>query len=287
MAADDTAWCCISTAGHYPRMQVLLESIKRHLPGAPCTIFRIAAPRPRGALASLAECIDLTPALSCVPGTAGAPTWGEVAMACKPLALASMLDRGHRRVIFADTDLWVISPPRALLEALDLHDIVLTPHAVLPPGRHHTIERDLVLLNAGVFNAGIVGVRAGSNAEAFCRWWAERTLQFRDRPLARFSDQRWLSLVPYVFQGVGSVLDPGVNVGHWRIEHADDVVGTPEGLQVRGHPISILHMSGFDPEHPELLSQYVPSLVLPQESVLHAATQRYATLLSAAGRRRP
>ena len=205
----------------------------------------VAAPRPPARLARLATFVEATPTVSFVPGADGLPTWGEIAASLKPRALAHLLRAGYRHVIYADADLWLLDAPTSLISALDEADILLTPHAVLPPGPRHALDLDQLLLNAGVFNSGLVALRNCSDAERFCAWWDERTATFRDRPFGKRSDQRWLNLVPYIFRSVKALTDPGVNVGHWRIAHADDVEHRDGRFFLRGHAISVMHLSGF------------------------------------------
>ena len=80
----------------------------------------------------------------------------------------------------------------------------------------------------------------------------------RDRyGLARgiFVDQRWVDLVPGMFQGVQIVRDPGYNVAYWNLSHRK-VTGTEPDYQVSGAPLCFFHFSGYDPDQPDQLSRH-------------------------------
>ena len=102
-----------------------------------------------------------------------------------------------------------------------------------------------------------------------------------DRVNGRLTDQRWLNLVPQLFGNVFVLDDPGVNVGHWRIESDADVQRTDGGYALRGHPISIVHMSGFDPGMPAQWSRHAPGLVASDGTALRELADRYAACASA------
>jgi hypothetical protein len=279
-ADSSTAWCCISTGDYYPVLRIFLESLRAHLPDVPCTVFRLAAPPPPRSLAMLAEFVELKPR----PGQGASDTASislqELAIAAKPVVLSWMLEAGHRHVIYADADLWMLAYPGSLLAALRHADIVLTPHFVLPHGPHHDLGFERVVLTAGTFNSGIVGVTAGTSAQHFCAWWAQRTLSFSDRIEDRASDQRWLNIAPYLFPGVCALSDPGVNAGHWSIDAYGDVTESACGIAVRGHRITLMHMSGFEPGNPARLTRHRPALLLPEGSPLRGLAERYNDLLT-------
>jgi Nucleotide-diphospho-sugar transferase len=257
-------------------LQVFLESLHQHLPQAQCTVFRIAAPYPPRRLRRLASFVEFTPALPFTPGSTGAPTWGEIASSLKPRVLLHLLRAGYQHVIYADADLWLLDAPASLIDALDGADVLFTPHAVALLDDGHSIDRDLLLVNAGVFNSGLVAVRNSDNAERFCAWWGERTETYRDRSHGRLRDQRWLNLAPYLFPRVGVVTDPGLNVGHWRIADAGDLNHRDGRFFLGAHAVSIMHMSGFEPATPETFSRHAPQLAAKSGSALRMLTDRYA-----------
>jgi hypothetical protein len=192
-----------------------------------------------------------------------------------------------QHVVYADADLGPAREAVDLLAAVRNASIVLTPHVLFAAESPRGVRIDLIVLNAGTFNGGIVGVSADDAGRAFCAWWAKRTRMLADRVDGRLMDQRWLNLVPHLFGNVAMLKDPGVNVGHWRIESDADVQRTDGGYALRGHPISILHMSGFDPRTPAQWSKYAPGLVASEGTALRELADRYAAAARVPSRREP
>ena len=107
-----------------------------------------------------------------------------------------------------------------------------TPVRSLRRARHHAhsasalalsgadrCARELNILQSGVYNGGFVGVSEHEPARRFLRWWADR-LQTHCRhhvPEGMHYDQRWLDLVPTLFEDVHIVGDEGCNVAHWNL----------------------------------------------------------------------
>ena len=277
-APGPAAWCCIATSSFDPVLEVFLSSLRAHLPDAPVVVFRpdraVASPR----LEKMARFEPLDVEFRAPPG-GPAPTPAEIAMAGKPFAIATMLDRGFGRVFYADADLWMVARPDGLLEAMGRADILLTPHLVAPHRIPDDIRLELVVLTAGTFNAGLVGVADSDAGRRFCAWWGARTFTFGSRVDGFASDQSWLNLAPGCFPEATVLADGGVNLGHWRIAGHEEVGDASGRAAWRGEPVSILHMSGFDPEAPERLSRHRPGLPAPPGSALRRLTDRYAELV--------
>jgi hypothetical protein len=68
-------------------------------------------------------------------------------------------------------------------------------------------------------------------------------------------EQRWLDLVPALFEDVEIVRDPGYNVGHWSLP--DHVIeATRAGVLVDGAPCRLFRFSGYVPEEPGQVTRY-------------------------------
>ncbi len=204
----------------------------------------------------------------------------DVAWCCVATAhVDPVLERGHRGVLYADADLWMLARPDPLLDAMREAEILLTPHLVAPLRMPEDLTLELVVLTAGTFNAGLVGVANTDAGRRFCAWWGARATTFADRPRDRASDQRWCNLVPGCFPEAKILAAGGVNLGHWRIAVHDQVGRTADRTTWRGEPVSLIHMSGFDPAAPDQLSRYRPDLIAPAGSPLRDLTERYAELV--------
>ncbi len=181
----------------------------------------------------------------------------ELSTALKPYAFEHLFDsRGCDRTVYLDPDVRIYSPLRRITEALEAANIALTPHLTGPiedgkrPG-------ELDILRAGAYNLGFLGARRSPETRAFLAWWQQRLYDHCvvDLPRGLFVDQKWIDLVPGMFEGVSIVRDAGYNVAYWNL--AQRVISrSAGGYTVAGSPLSFFHFSGYDPSQPEKLSRH-------------------------------
>ena len=193
--------------------------------------------------------------------------------AATPYFLSSLLDRGYGTVVFLKQESLVLGAQRSVLDALDAHSIVLTPHLLGPPETDDTRERELNILLSGIFNGGLVGVRDTELARRFLRWWEDRVFVGCRHAVGEglHYEQRWLDLVPGYFRDTCILRDSGANIGHWNL---------PERC---GAVPQLLRFSGFDPDRPEHVTRYSDRLATGDLDGLSGRFADYAQSLHAAG----
>ena len=297
-SAPSIAVVTVATCNHFHRARCLLESVHKYLPDA--HRFAVLADRDDRRLGP--QPFEVIPVESLpVPDVAEFVRRyrpAELAFATKPWALAEMFRRGYERVIFLDADIVVYSSLRPMLAMLDSAPILLTPHlAHERSGAAGASDIDILL--AGAYNSGFVGLARGPAAERFVSWWRQKLLyDCRDDPERGYvGDQRWLDLVPGMFDGVRVVRHPGWNVARWNMDERPltEVGGE---LLVAGEPLVFFHFSGLlsgavspgqrrDPESLRSLAPVVQTLIAAyvQDLDRHGA-QRYARLPFAFARSR-
>lgn len=197
----------------------------------------------------------------------------DAAALAKTVALRHVLLEGHGCAIHLDADTEVVGDLAPLLDAAAANDITLVPHTLEPRFDPVELGAELVLLRAGTFNAGVVAVRGGPVGLEFLEWWARRIAGGAGQTPADgvFHDQRWLDLVPGLFEDVGVVRDPGIDVGPWNLHERLDVEWR------------LVHHSGFDPTRPDVPSPHFPALTFRTADRARAQYARYAEALLAAG----
>jgi len=84
----------------------------------------------------------------------------------KALALAAALKRAQGPALLLDADILVCADLTPVLENVERHTILLSPHSNRPLP---TSAGEETFLRSGVYNGGFVGAAPG--AEAFCAWW--------------------------------------------------------------------------------------------------------------------
>jgi hypothetical protein len=273
----------IAPSSYLPFARVLGESLRRHHPELP--FFVLVPDRPPSAgegveHGSVLALDDLE--IPDLPRFRFGYTPHQMAVAVKPYLLGRILRRGFEGVLFLDSDTLVLGDLAPLLERVARHAAVVTPHLTAPLVGADRVERELVILRAGIYNLGVLGVSAG--AGDLLAWWQQRLYRHCRcaLDLGLHYDQRWFDLVPGMFADVHILRDPGYNVGHWDLpERGLDLV---EGeWRVRGAPCRLFHFSGFSPDHAAVVTRHSPRLTMAGLGPAARLFDRYARALSAAG----
>ena len=194
----------------------------------------------------------------------------QVSIAVKPYLLEYLLGRGFTSAIFLDADILVLDSLQPLFDAVGAHAICLTPHLLGPLSGTDRRARDLNILRSGVYNGGFVGVSEHASARRFLAWWADRLRTHCRHDVAQgmHYDQRWLDLVPALFDDVHVVREAGCNVAYWNLPERES------------SPARFFHFSGFDPECPQTVARYSNRLTM--ETIgpgIAALFARYVELL--------
>jgi hypothetical protein len=199
-----------------------------------------------------------------------------LSIAAKPHFLSHLLDRGFTAALFLDPDILVARPLGPLVDATVAHAVVLTPHLLGYLEGSDAIPREVNILQCGIYNGGCVGVSARASARQFLTWWQDRVQTHcrHDIPEGMHYDQRWLDLVPALFDDVRVVRDADCNVAHWNLPERDV-----------DSSCRFFHFSGFEPEEPSAVTKYSRRLTVDALGPVAALFERYMRLLDSEGYR--
>ena len=146
------------------------------------------------------------------------------------------------------------------LEALTARSIALTPHQTEPEiDVRGVIDNEICSLKHGVFNLGFIGVANTEAGRRFAHWWRDRLLHFcRAEPQnGLFTDQKWIDLVPALFDDYVVLKSPRFNVATWNIRTRPMTWSAETGYQVAGLPLGFYHFTGLDSgAHRIMLARY-------------------------------
>lgn len=150
----------------------------------------------------------------------------------KAVALSNILKRYGRKTFYCDSDLYFLAEPLVAINRLDENRIILTPHQIAPVSD----ESDFQMSRTGVFNSGFIAM-ANDEGIAAADWLSHKTSDYclLEPEEGLFVDQKWLDLVPALFDGVCILRDPGYNIAYWNIESLRSI-----------ESLVFLHLSGFD-----------------------------------------
>ena len=176
----------------------------------------------------------------------------EICTAAKGPFLQQLIEEGAKKIIYLDPDTFVFNTLDPLIDLLDFHAILLTPHLL----EYSDVSRSILdneiagTLRHGTFNLGFFAINADKkDGRRFAQWWGDRLLDYcyADYEMGLFTDQKWCDLVPSYFEDYHVVRDPGYNTASWnldkrRMSKADD----GEILINDEYPLRFYHFTGYD-----------------------------------------
>ena len=170
----------------------------------------------------------------------------EACTAAKGPMLELLTRTDAERIFYLDPDIALLAPLQPLVDLLDRHTVLLTPHQVAPETTDAAIvDNELGSLRHGAYNLGFLAIRNDDSGRRIARWWKERLERFcyDDIPAGLFVDQRWCDLLPSLFEDVAIVRDPGYNVASWNISQRRVSIDTKGVIRAAGHPLRFFHFT--------------------------------------------
>jgi lipopolysaccharide biosynthesis glycosyltransferase len=174
----------------------------------------------------------------------------ELCTAVKAHLLAHLLDQGIESLLYLDPDILVTANLDGLFESLDTADIVITPHLDTDFPDDGLQPDDAHIMRSGAFNLGFIGVSNRSEGRAFLEWWKPK-LYWKcviDHERGYFVDQKFIDLVPTLFDNYKIEKDTGYNVAYWNL-HSRQLNRDDNGnWRCNTGPLYFFHFSNYRPE---------------------------------------
>ncbi len=210
----------------------------------------------------------------------------ELSTALKPFFLRHVLrEKGVSQLLYFDPDIVVFDSLSPLFASLDDATILLTPHVLtpIPPG---TVPSEQAVLLVGIYNLGFIGVSSETEADRFLLWWSDRLRHqcIEDTAHGLFVDQRWIDLVPALFEDVLILKDLRCNVAYWNL-HERRLTREAGLYHVNDQLLLFYHFSGFNPDHPDDLTVFACTHIADIHHDLTFLLHEYADRLQRAGYR--
>lgn len=128
------------------------------------------------------------------------------------------------KLLYFDPDIAVFNPMTPVIDLLDSHSIVLTPHQTDPEPRDWSqaiLDNEITSLDYGIYNLGFIAMANDDEGRRFAQWWDDRLTDWCHDQLdiGLFVDQKWCNLVPCFFDRVKTLRDPGYNVASWNLSN--------------------------------------------------------------------
>lgn len=164
--------------------------------------------------------------------------------ALKPVYLKFLLESGYDRAIYVDNDIFFYASPDFLFEKLNQASFLLTPHFYKadPTRDQHWFEANF---RVGLYNAGFIGV--SQKGIPILDWWANCCLYNVKKAYWRglFDDQKYLDLVPILFDEVEILKHKGCNLAGWNYQNYQLSRDEEHQLLVNGDPLVFIHFAAL------------------------------------------
>ncbi len=193
--------------------------------------------------------------------------------ALKSVLLLELL-KTHDKIAYVDNDIFFFNSPKFLFDELETNTLLLTPHFYpSSPLKNQTwLEANFRL---GLYNAGFIGVN--NNAVKALEWWRDCCLYEIKKAYWRglFDDQKYLNLLPVLFDQVEIIKHRGCNLAGWN-----------DSVSLKKEDVIFVHFNGFtldkfsdkDNRYHYLFEQYVHHIKHYSSEVL--TNRKRLTLLS-------
>lgn len=180
-------------------------------------------------------------------------------------------------VLYLDSDIGVLGDLSGLWKEVLSSDVLVTPHQTQEFPADGCQPGPVMIRSAGVFNAGVVGVRRSAAGLDFAEWWKRRSRHdcINDPSNGLFVDQRHLDFVPAFFPGARICRDPGVNVGHFNL-HERLIRREGDRWWINEQPLLLFHFTSIDFRHLGFLPPINRPLV-EQQPLLRSLIAEYAS----------
>lgn len=248
----------------------------------------------------------------------------ELCSAVRPWFILHLFKQGFDRVAYIDPDILIFRPLTKIESMLDHASVILSPHLTSPLPDDGCLPDERTILRSGAFNSGFIAFKNNEHAQALIEWWKEKLMRHAhmDPASGLFGDQRWMDLMPGMFQGVAILRDPTTNVAYWNL-HERTLTSLPEqrfesppipqqrfenrcdathgdrrlsnrlfeqkGIQstkrylINNESLTFFHFSGYKPELPDQLSVHQNRFELRTIKPLADLCDYYRSLLDQAG----
>lgn len=165
------------------------------------------------------------------------------------------------KLIYFDPDIAVFNPMTPVIDLLDEHSIVLTPHQTDPEAKNEVVairDNEITSLDYGIFNLGFIAIANDAEGRRFAQWWEDRLHEwcYDQLDIGLFVDQKWCNLVPCFFDRVKVLRDPGFNVASWNLSQRVMRYDDAGQALINDHPLRFYHFTKLGPVGDTMTQRY-------------------------------
>jgi hypothetical protein len=283
----DFAVCTIISKNHLPFARVFAESYKKHNKG---DVFLLLVDRIDGyfdptkedfKLFQIEEFRDLIPGFDrfCFRYDIF-----ELNCAMKPYFIDFLFkEYSVKKLLYFDSDVLVTGNMGELLELLNRHPLILTPHLTAPL-KDGFLPGEIEILRAGLYNMGFFGISNAPSGKKIIEWWKNRLYMDCINAVEKglFADQKWMDLAPCIIDGVLILKEPEYNIAYWNF-HCRELREEDGRFYTDGRPAVFFHLSGLDPENIQIVSKHQNRFQFKNIGAYRRVLEQYQELVLSKG----
>ena len=186
----------------------------------------------------------------------------EACTAVKAAAATRIMEEEEcEKLFYFDPDIVLFNSMEKVVDLLDTHSIILTPHQTQPAGKDQKqaiIDNEICSLSHGAYNLGFIAMSNCDEARRFCKWWNERLRDWchDNKEKGIFVDQKWCDLIPSFFDDVMILRDPGYNVASWNLEYRKMSFDSRGVALINNHLLRFFHFTKLGPIGDSMTKRY-------------------------------
>ena len=183
----------------------------------------------------------------------------EFCTSIKPSAFLYLCENtSYEKIIYLDPDIYIYNSIDIVLDMLNKHSIVLTPHLSKITENYLGDLPDIDFLGNGIFNLGFCAIKNNSVSKRMLLWWRNKLVNncFIDPYENCFTDQKWMDFLPAYFDSDELLITRhlGLNLAPWnfyerKIYTKNEILFASyrdENEENDSYPIIFVHFSGYD-----------------------------------------
>jgi len=178
----------------------------------------------------------------------------EFCTSIKPFCFEYLMNK-YDKCIYFDPDILVFNNLDYILEKLNDHSILLTPHITEMETYYTGSLSEQSLLYSGVFNLGFIAIKNDNIGKNLISWWGNRLKDrcFRIKSEHYFTDQKWMDFLPsFLGNDLFISFNLGLNVAPWNFHEREIIMENNYFFVVnRKKPnekyiLTFVHFSGYN-----------------------------------------
>lgn len=194
-----------------------------------------------------------------------------------------MLEKAAKKVIYLDSDIFVVGKFDEIEEKLEECTFSFTPHIICPLALDGKFPNDVLLTDTGVYNSGFWAFKLNEKAIEILDWLISRheIYCFNDISNKMFVDQKLLPMVTTLYKDYFYCLDsPGYNIAYWNLQERPFKYVEDSFMLIDNRRVVFFHLSGFDQRKPQQITKYEHRVSLQQTPGFQSVIKKYLFYLT-------